>query len=163
MRRLALLFLLAFCASTAQAAPASDDPVRLIKSIYAAYNKATLDPKYPDPYSQRLKALIAADEAMTEQGDAGLLDWDVFIDGQDWKLSELKITLVSRSASRAQVRASFKNLTKTCRIVFDLVREGDRWTIDEVRSMRDSAWSKPRWTMSKVLAGAPDAVPEENQ
>jgi hypothetical protein len=33
----------------------------------------------------------------------------VFVDGQDWQLSELKIAPVSRAATQAEVRASFKN------------------------------------------------------
>lgn len=35
----------------------------------------------------------------------GRIDWDVFIDGQDWQLSELKIVLVSKSAAHAVLRA----------------------------------------------------------
>jgi hypothetical protein len=31
----------------------------------------------------------------------GRIDWDVFVDGQDWKLTELKITLVFKSAYKS--------------------------------------------------------------
>jgi hypothetical protein len=40
----------------------------------------------------------------------GRIDWDVFVDGQDWKLSDLKITPVSQSATQADIRATFTNL-----------------------------------------------------
>lgn len=42
-------------------------------------------------------------------------------------------------------------------ILFDLVREGDRWLVDDVQSTTKGK----RWTMSKALTGAPDAFPDE--
>jgi len=80
----------------------------------------------------------------------------VFIDGQDWKLTKLKIELVSKSADKAQVRAAFKNFDHSSNMLFDLVREDGHWRIDDIAKTLP-----PRWTMSKILLDDPDAFPDE--
>ena len=82
----------------------------------------------------------------------------MFVDGQDWQLSGLKIVLVSKSATHAQVRATFKNFGTPSNMLFDLVLEDGHWRVDEVEKTL-----KPRWTMSKILMDAdafPDAKPD---
>jgi hypothetical protein len=81
----------------------------------------------------------------------------VFVDGQEWEITELKIAVVSEDGDRAQVSASFENLGEPREMLFDLVREGGRWLVDDVQSLKPGG----RWTMSKILTGAPDAFPEE--
>jgi hypothetical protein len=160
MRIVALLLAFVLCATPALAQD-RNDPVGLIQSIYKTYQ--TDDPGLPHVYSRRLQALVDADEKNTPEGEVGRLDWDVFVDGNDWRISKLQVTLAAQSGDRAQVRASFDNHGKPRRIVFDLVRENGRWLIDDIRSMKDAAWSKPLWTMSKVLAGEPNAVTGEKK
>ena len=74
---------------------------------------------------------------------------------QDWKLTELNIALVSKSADKAQVRATFKNFGEPSNMLFDLVREEGHWRVDDVTKTLP-----PRWTMSKILLDAPDAFPD---
>jgi hypothetical protein len=106
--RLVFAVILAVALGAAAQAPVPDsDPVSLIKAIYKTYE--TDDPGLPHVYSKRLQALVEKDERETPEGEVGRIDWDVFIDGQDWKLTGLKIALVAKSAARAQVRATFKN------------------------------------------------------
>jgi hypothetical protein len=150
---LAVLFALDLGSGAAHAAPADSDPVSLIEAIYKTYE--TDNPGLPHVYSKRLQALIDKDEKETPEGDVGRIDWDVFIDGQDWKLTELKIVLVSKSADKAEVRATFKNFDESCNQLFDLVREEDAWRIDDITKTLP-----PRWTMSKILLDAPDAFPD---
>ena len=134
----------------------------LIKAIYKTYTENTPSlggdpaiPGLPHIYSKRLQALIDKDEKETPEGMVGRIDWDVFVDGQDWKLTELKIALVSKSADRAQVRATFKNFGQPSNMLFDLVREEGDWRVDDVEKTLP-----PRWTMSKILLDAPDAFPD---
>lgn len=63
----------------------------------------------------------------------GRIDWDVFVDGQDWKLSDLKITPVSQSATQADIRATFTNFGDPRDILISLVLEDGHWRIDEVQ------------------------------
>ena len=108
MRRLALVLFVTLCGTFASA-QATDDPLALITDIYKTYQGNTDHPGYANVYSRRMQALIDADEKATPQGDAGTIDWDVFVNGNDWALSKLTITLVSKSAAQAQVRARFYN------------------------------------------------------
>ncbi len=134
-------------------AQADADPVSLIEAIYQTYQ----DNKLPLTaiYSRRLQALIDQDDKETPEGMVGRIDWDVFINGQAWELSELKIVPVSQSATQAQVRATFKNFDKPSDMLFDLIVEDGHWRIDDVEKTL-----RPRWTMSKILSDAPDAFPD---
>jgi Protein of unknown function (DUF3828) len=152
--RIAALLVLAFALVGASPAPRADgDPVLLIAAVYASYEKG--EPELSDLYSRRLQNLIDKDEKETPEGMVGRIDWDVFVDGQDWKLTELKIVPVSREATRAEVRATFKNFGEPRDILISLVLEDGHWRIDEIQETL-----KPRWTMSKVLLDAPDAFPD---
>jgi hypothetical protein len=160
MRRLVLVLAFALASVSAQAAEAAKDPLAAIQAIYKSYANDTPTPSLTDDfYSRRMQRLLEADRKATPKGDAGTIDWDVFIDGNDWALSEMKITLVSRSEAKAQVRATFRNHKEPRDMLFDLVRERGRWVIDEVRAMKKGG----RWTMSKILTHAPDAFPDEKK
>lgn len=157
MRALALLVLLALAPSVAWSEPA-DGPVAVITTIYKAYQPAPANgPNIAGVYSTRLQGLIDADAKSTPEGEVGKIDWDVFVNGQDWELSDLKIALVSENGDRAEVSASFNNLGEPKEMLFDLAREGGRWLIDDVQSIKPGE----RWTMSKILKGDPDAFPDE--
>lgn len=157
MRPLLVWIALALGAWSATAAAQTSDPAKWIRSIYQLYQDATNGPDLPPRlYSRRLQRLIDADARTTPKGEVGRLDFDVFVNGNNWELSDIRVATVSRSAQRAQVRANFISMKKPHEVVFDVVREEKSWRIDEVRSMR-----KPRWTMSKILVGAKDAFPDE--
>lgn len=158
MRRLLLVAMLAAGAFAAQAQDRTD-PAALIASIYKTYTADSNPPGYSDVYSHRLQALIDADAKNTPAGDAGKIDWDVFVDGNNWELSDLNIALVAKTAARAQVRARFINMKEPRDMIFDLVREDGAWRIDDIRAMRKGG----RWTMSKILTDAPDAFPDEKK
>ena len=158
MRILALIALLLAAPSIAWSGPA-EEPATTIAAIYRIYQTTPQD-KAPDigkVYSPRLQALIEADARATPEGEVGKIDWDVFVDGQEWQLANLKITSVSVEGDSAEVSASFDNLGEPREILFDMVREGGRWLVDDVQSVRPGG----RWTMSKILKGDPDAFPDE--
>ena len=159
MRRLALVLFVTLCGTFASA-QATDDPLALITYIYKPYQGNTDHPGYANVYSRRMLALIDADEKATPQGDAGTIDWDVFVNGNDWALSKLTITLVSKSAAQAQVRAQFYNFKDPHDLLFDLVREHGRWFIDGISETKVGG---NRWTISKILTHAADAFPDEKK
>jgi hypothetical protein len=150
---LAFIFSLAL-AGAACATAVDSDPVTLITAIYKTYetDKAGI----PHVYSKRLQALIDKDAKETPDDEVGSIDWDVFIDGQDWKLTDLNISREAQTDTQAKVRATFKNFDKPSDMLFALVLEDGRWRIDDIEKTL-----KPRWTMSKILTGAPDAFPDE--
>jgi hypothetical protein len=123
--------------------------------LYPAYEHGKPPMLEKQPFSARMRKLLAADKAYAK-GEVGRLDFDPIINGQDWKIADLSVTLVSQAQDKAVVEATFNNLGEAEDLRYDLVHGGGRWLIDEIQSM-----TKPRWTMSKILAGAPDAFPDQ--
>jgi uncharacterized protein DUF3828 len=131
-----------------------------VEGLYKPYLDNTAgDPVQPDGqaiYSKRLQALIDKDLAETPDGEVGRLDFDPFVDGQDWELGGLKVKEIYRSGDDARVRADFANFGEPRSILFNLVREDGAWRVDEIASMLP-----PPWTLSEILTGAPGATPED--
>jgi hypothetical protein len=151
-----LLFALILAVAVGAASPPKaidSDPVALIEAIYQTYvdNSEILT----GIYSKRLQALLDKDAAETPEGMVGRIDWDVFVDGQDFALSELKIVPVWQDATKAQIRATFVNVGDRKNMLFDLVREDGHWRIDEI-----AATLPPRYIVSKILADDPSAFPD---
>jgi hypothetical protein len=158
--RIVVLALLAVVLSAASPPAGVDgDPVALLTAIYKTYTDIGPGedgvPELSGVYSKRLQALIDKDEKETPEGDVGRIDWDLFVDGQDWQLTELKIVPALKEATRAEVRATFNNFGEPRDILYTLVLENGHWRIDDIQETL-----KPRWTMSKILLDAPDAFPD---
>jgi hypothetical protein len=136
------------------------DPVTLIQALYKTYTAIGPgedgSPSLDGIYSKRLQALVDKDAKETPEGEVGRIDWDVIVDGQDWQLTGLDITPVSKQEARAEVRAKFKNFDEKRDILYTLVLEDGHWRIDDIEERL-----KPRWTMSKILLDAPDAFPDQ--
>jgi hypothetical protein len=158
--RIVVLALLAVVLSAASPPAGVDgDPVALLTAIYKTYTDIGPGedgvPELSGVYSKRLQALIDKDEKETPEGDVGRIDWNLFVDGQDWQLTELKIVPALKEATRAEVRATFNNFGEPRDILYTLVLENGHWRIDDIQETL-----KPRWTMSKILLNAPDAFPD---
>ena len=158
--RIVVLALLAVVLSAASPPAGVDgDPVALLTAIYKTYTDIGPGedgvPELSGVYSKRLQALIDKDEKETPEGDVGRIDWDLFVDGQDWQLTDLKIVPGLKEATRAEVRGRPSRISMN-RATFDtLVLENGHWRIDDIQETL-----KPRWTMSKILLDAPDAFPD---
>jgi uncharacterized protein DUF3828 len=156
-RRAALAALFVVCFAHAAAAQSQADPVAYIRAIYRAYMTLPFDkvPAFESlSLSPRLRALVDADQKEA-QGEVGRLDFDPIINAQDWKLSKLKVTLVSRTGDNAVVDAAFHNIDVDEHQRFTLLREKGKWEIDDIQALQGM-----RWTLSKILSGAPDAYPD---
>jgi hypothetical protein len=159
MRRLCLILIAMALGAASPLGDADSDPEALIIAIYQSYTDVAPGedavPSIEGVYSRRLQALLDKDAKETPEGEVGRIDWDVFVDGQDWQLTELKIVPVSQGPAQAQVRASFKNFGDARDILYTLVPEDGHWRIDDIQETL-----KPRWTLSKILQDAPDAFPD---
>lgn len=160
MRRFGLVILAVALGAASALGDADSDPVSLITAIYQTYTDiAPGEDGAPDVegvYSKRLQALVDKDAKETPEGEVGRIDWDLFVDGQDWQLTKLNIVPVAKDAGRAEVRATFKNFDEPRDILYSLVLEDGHWRIDDIQETL-----KPRWTMSKILLDAPDAFPDD--
>ena len=158
MRHLvATLALLLAVSGHARAQPAST-PDGMIRAIYKMYEADEVKGTIKDVASRRLKRLIEADEKATPKGEIGKLDFDVFVNGNDFKVSRVRVKVQPppsdkpKTPDRAKVQANFISLKKPHEIVFDMVREGGQWKIDDASSMIGE-----KWTLSKILTGKPEA------
>ena len=160
MRRLSLILIAIALGAASPLGDADSDPESLITAIYQTYTDVAPGeegvPNVEGVYSKRLQALLDKDAKETPEGEVGRIDWDLFVDGQDWQLTELKIGPVSQDATQAKVRATFKNFGEPRDILYALVLEDGHWRIDDIQETL-----KPRWTMSKILLDAPDAFPDQ--
>lgn len=125
-------------ASTMGAAHAEDfaDPVKLLEAIYAQY---ATDKEFPDndfttaQQSQRLNALYDADAK--EAGDEiGRIDFDPYINGQDYEIKKLKIDKPLYAGGKAIVHVTFENFSDPQDLGIALVKEGEGWKVDDIWS-----------------------------
>ena len=138
------------------AAPAAkpSEPVDIVKDVYRHYSAAQSGrANYSAPrdlYTPRLRELWAREEKIRAGGDEGCLDFDFWINGQDWTLSNLQVARGAVTADRQEVIARFVNIRTPEEIHFDFRLVSGRWLLDDVRSVRGR-----RWTLSQILSCTP--------
>jgi hypothetical protein len=135
MRRLALA-LLAF-AATIVPAFAYDTPEALLKALYSPYSQGdSFDWSNWDEAkfrSQELNDLFAKDLKEAD-GEVGRIDFDPYVDGQDYQISDLKFGKATITGDSAKVEVTFKNFEMEEDMVFTLIKEADGWKVDDVKS-----------------------------
>lgn len=149
-----VLVLLAFTAAPAFAAtPLFQTPKALLTYIYAGYSTG----KFPDDndvfYSKSLNALFAAANAATPADDVGPIDFDVFTNAQDYKLTALKIGAETPEGQGEEIKVSFKNFGEAQMLLYHLVEEGGGWKITDI----DCETPGQEWTLSKLLTAPQDS------
>jgi hypothetical protein len=130
----------------ARTAMAGDDPAeakKYLEGLYAPYLNADtgahndcFDDAFDKCFAADLAKSMDAERKQTPEGEVGVLDFDPFIDGQDWKLSDLKIT-VKQGSDGLVGTAMFKNFSDAMKVEFDLIREGQAW---KIKNMRGKDW-----------------------
>ncbi|HEV7717611.1 MAG TPA: hypothetical protein VGO70_01405 [Arsenicitalea sp.] len=153
--RLALIvigfMLAAFAPGISHAAEKFDTPRAVLEFAYKAYASSEYTDNSKVLYSKGLEALFAADEARTPAGDVGAVDFDVFVNGQDYKLNELTIDDAVISGAKATEAVSFKNFDESESMQFYLVKQQDGWKIDDIESLTPGH----TWRLSELLAADP--------
>jgi hypothetical protein len=130
---LAAGFVLAF--SGMAAAQPYDTPDALLQAFYGQYLDA--DAGFGDEAAFRssgLQALYDADAEATRDGEMGALDFDPFIDAQDWEITDLEIGAAGIAGDYASAEVSFKNFGEARTLRYDLAKEDGGWKIDDVAS-----------------------------
>ncbi len=102
----------------------------------------------PDIYTNRLRDLINLDRKEAK-GEEGRLDFDFWTNGNDCKLSAVKITSTyvdSSNSLRRIVIAKFKNMNTEEELHFYFEKINNNWQLDDVRSVKNN-----KWTLSILL------------
>lgn len=134
----------AFCAALvvivsvfpAPAAAGGSDPQIVLDEIYglvaemcggdgqgAAYNIEAIAKSYFTP---------ALAKKITSGLASGDLDYDVLVDGNDCKVTDLDLTIVGGGSTTAIARASFKNFGEDRVVDLQMVKSGNDWQVADI-------------------------------
>jgi hypothetical protein len=152
-----LLFGLLAPAFAAAPTTTFDTPLALLTYAYQPYTTGQFKDDNVILYSRGLNALFAAAEANTPEDDVGPVDFDVFVNGQDYQLTELKIGDPAPEGAGVSVPVTLKNFDDPQSLVFHLIREGGSWRINDIESLTPGS----TWKLSDLLT-APPATSNDN-
>jgi hypothetical protein len=142
-----LAALAAACQRQEASAPETDeggfaihvDPTSIIAPLYDRYRTdpaVTTFPALPEqaPWSAGLRAEIEAMMARSQATQEPILDFDPFVNAQDWQIGAVAVTTDGVvENSHATVRAHFVNADSEDEVVYDLIWEGGGWRVDNIR------------------------------
>jgi hypothetical protein len=149
-----MLFALAAAVLGGGAALAGE-PAEKVFAIYDIYLDRNADPsgfaeRYESGFmSVRLRDLFAAYEANASQDEVGAIDFDPFINAQDYSISDVTIVSETIDGDRATVVAAFTNFDRRDELTYSLVREDGTWKIDDIESKNGDY----PWVLSALLSG----------
>lgn len=111
------------------------EPTELLEAFYAPYLQGEV-PEYDESQfrSAALQALYDADAANTPEGEIGALDFDPYIVGQDFEITDFEVGAAGIAGDYASVDVTFKNFDYNRKLSYDLVKEDGGWKIDDVTS-----------------------------
>ena len=133
MRLVALAAGLFLSLSTFAAAQVYDTPEAMLEAFYAPYLNDEIPEDDAQFRSEALQALYDRDAEITPSGEMGALEFDPYVDGQDFGLTEFEIGAPQIDGDSAIVDVSFNNFDEPRSLTYELVNE-DGWKIDDVVS-----------------------------
>lgn len=141
-------FLACSTPASAQVNAHETDPAVWLREVYDLYKRVENKPEVSNQASYRLvvdraskslSELFKRNDACEAEGQGiCALDWDFIIDGQDFKLSKIKVGKAVIAGDKASVTVSFKNFGASCVNVYRFVREDGQWKVDDVETARGS-------------------------
>jgi hypothetical protein len=121
----------------AVADPSAHDFVAAIYDTYVSKERNGLamdsDAKVRRYFEPSLAALILKDrKAAARRGEVGVLDFDPFVDAQDWEISDLAVAVEDAGPGKARATVKFKNADRPSVVALELVKTGNAWKISNV-------------------------------
>jgi uncharacterized protein DUF3828 len=136
----------------AEPAPTANDAAALafVKSIYEPYTKAGTDGTLIDSgkklrryFEPQLAAAMDKDQKAAH-GEVGSLDFDPFIDAQDWEFKAFDVALKDTAPGKITATVTFTSLKELTTIVLDLVKIKNDWRIYDITWQRDKNPDSPK-------------------
>ena len=131
---------------------AAQAPEAVVRALYQHYLDTKTDSvvafDYTDPevakayFDPSLIKLIVADA----KRDTTRLDFDPFVDGQEFEIRSVSYETKMASSREAMVTASFDNFDQATAVTYKLVRTSSGWRITDV------LWAGGRGTLRKLLS-----------
>ena len=89
-------------------------------------------------FEPSLAALMVKDQKIAaKRGEVGLLDFDPFIDAQDWEISDFDIAVDDTAPGKATATVKFTNFDKPVTVRLDLIKIKNDWRITDITWLRD--------------------------
>jgi hypothetical protein len=135
----------ALLAPTMGAAAGDATALAFVTDIYAAYKGKDAKGHPLDDerairrfFEPALAALMVKDQrAAAKRGEVGLLDFDPFIDAQDWDIANVDIAVDDTAAGKTNATVKFTNFDKPVTVRLDLIRIKNDWRIGDITWTRD--------------------------
>ena len=80
--------------------------------------------------------MVEDQKAAAKRGEVGLLDFDPFIDAQDWEISDFDIAVDDSVPGKATATVKFTNF-KPVTVRLDIVKAKNEWRIADITWLRD--------------------------
>ncbi len=151
------LFLSAVSALSALSAPPAaaetfKTPQALLEALYR-YDTTETDADAPSLYSpffsDQLNARFQADLDNTAEGDAGTIDFDPVISGNDGEATDVAVGQPIVIDDTAEVEVTFQNFEPVT-LYYTLVKEHGGWKVDDIANQQGEF----PWSLSALLDGA---------
>lgn len=134
------------------------DPRAYVAETYAAYRRAAdepgLGPETDYAHSDRLRDLFEAHDAAQDGERADPLDFDWWVNGQDWELGEVALAEEQDGPDRRTIVARFTNFGRATTSRFQFVRQSGRWFLDDI--VNGTGSGDGGWTLSALLRQRPE-------
>jgi hypothetical protein len=134
------------------AAAAQETPRALLESAFAPYQTGNFPTEWDWNYSERLKALFAADRSRYADDEVPTVNFDPLIDAQDIEVTDVVIAEPVVQGDTAVGVVTFLNYGEPGITVVAMVKEGDVWRIDDIAIMR----GEYRYLLSELLRRGPE-------
>jgi len=98
-------------------------------------------------FEATLAAAMAKDQkAAARRNEVGLLDFDPFLDAQDWDVSAFDIAVSDAAAGTAKATVKFVNQGEAMTVVLDLVQVKNDWRVYDITWLHDGKTESLRKT-----------------
>jgi len=118
-------------------------PEAVVLAVYAHYgvgqNEMRGFPSDRSAVKRFLDASLLSGWDRAHQASEAALDYDYFIQGQDWALTPVQVSRHGENHGKAVVRARLKNFANPVVIDFELIRNADGWRIYDAKAKGDAS------------------------
>jgi hypothetical protein len=98
-------------------------------------------------FEPTLAATMAKDQkAAARRNEVGLLDFDPFLDAQDWDVNAFDIAVSDAAAGSAKATVKFVNQGEAMTVVLDLVQAKNDWRVYDITWLHDGKTESLRKT-----------------
>lgn len=116
----------------------ADAPDTVIKDLYKTHDQKPgaivqgKDRKIIDKYFDKTLGGLIWKDMTTNQGEVGVIDFDIFYNTQDPEIKNLNVGAAKIEGSKATVPVTFQNADRKENLTYSLVKENSGWRIFDI-------------------------------